>query len=81
LSLTSQASTALDEGLLKLQDIDIPTEMRRQLLSYIGLLIKWNRVYNLTAVRDSRTMVERHLLDSEVVRDCLYCRWLLHGQI
>ena len=71
MSLTSQASTALDEGLLKLQDIDIPTEMRRQLLSYIGLLIKWNRVYNLTAVRDSRTMVERHLLDSLVL-----LRWL-----
>jgi 16S rRNA (guanine527-N7)-methyltransferase len=34
-----------------------------QLLAYVGLLDKWNRAYNLTAVRDPRQMVVQHLLD------------------
>jgi 16S rRNA (guanine527-N7)-methyltransferase len=35
-----------------------------QLLAYLALLQKWNRVYNLTAVRDPGEMLTHHLLDS-----------------
>ncbi len=35
-----------------------------QLLDYVALLVKWNAVYNLTAVRDPALMVSQHLLDS-----------------
>lgn len=35
-----------------------------QLLAYHALLVKWNKAYNLTAVRDPQEMIERHLLDS-----------------
>ena len=38
--------------------------LAERLLDYLGLLDKWNRVYNLTAVRDPREMLRRHLLDS-----------------
>ncbi len=36
------------------------------LMTYLGLLQKWNKVYNLTAVRDPAEMMTHHLLDSLV---------------
>ena len=35
-----------------------------QLLEFLALLQKWNKVYNLTAVRDPQEMLTHHLLDS-----------------
>ena len=37
------------------------------LLTYIGLMDKWNRRFNLTAIRDPEAMVTRHILDSLAV--------------
>ncbi|MHB8453324.1 MAG: 16S rRNA (guanine(527)-N(7))-methyltransferase RsmG [Acidiferrobacterales bacterium] len=49
---------AADMGLV------LPDSAARKLADYIILLQKWNRVYNLTAVRDPEQMVSRHVLDS-----------------
>lgn len=57
------ASDALDAGLQAL-GLDLAPEQRRQLLAYLGLIVKWNKVYNLTAVRDPADMLTHHLLDS-----------------
>ena len=38
-----------------------------QLLDYLGLIQKWTKVYNLTAVRDPEEMLTHHLLDSLAV--------------
>ncbi len=38
-----------------------------QLLEYLALMQKWNRVYNLTAVREPQQMLRQHLLDSLAV--------------
>ena len=37
------------------------------LLDYLSLLARWNRVYNLTAVRDPQEMLVQHLLDALAV--------------
>jgi len=60
-----QASHAeeLKQGALQL-GIDVSETQQDQLLAYLALLNKWNKAYNLTAVRDPAEMVSRHLLDS-----------------
>ncbi len=47
--------------------LDVPADAQEKLLAYLDLLAKWNRTYNLTAVRDPADMVSRHLLDSLAV--------------
>jgi 16S rRNA (guanine527-N7)-methyltransferase len=47
--------------------IALPEMAQQKLLAYLALLVKWNRTYNLTAVRDEDEMVTHHLLDSLTV--------------
>ena len=44
--------------------VAIPPETQTRLLQYLALVQKWNRVHNLTAVREPETMLVRHVLDS-----------------
>ena len=53
----------LEQGLQEMA-IDLSAGQRQQLLGYLTLLQKWNRRFNLTAVRDPGEMVSRQLLDS-----------------
>lgn len=48
-------------------DLDLPAGMPKRLLAYLGLLSRWNRAYNLSAIREPEEMVTRHLLDSLAV--------------
>jgi 16S rRNA (guanine527-N7)-methyltransferase len=57
---------ALGRGLDQLA-LALPANAAEQLLAYLELLMKWNRTYNLTAIRDPLEMVSRHLLDSLAV--------------
>lgn len=42
----------------------VTPEMQEKCLAYMALMQKWNKVYNLTAVRDSEEMLVLHVLDS-----------------
>lgn len=53
----------LSQGLQEL-GIALDGQTRQKLLDYLTLLEKWNKVHNLTAVRDPGEMVTLHLLDS-----------------
>lgn len=44
--------------------LDLPAGAAEKLLAYRDLLLKWNRTYNLTALKDPVQMVSHHLLDS-----------------
>ncbi|MBL8449067.1 MAG: 16S rRNA (guanine(527)-N(7))-methyltransferase RsmG [Dechloromonas sp.] len=54
---------ALDAGLASLGgDLTVPA--REALLAFRDLLLKWNRTYNLTAIRDPEQALAHHILDS-----------------
>ncbi len=59
---SASASERLDQLLLKLQ-LPATSTQRAQLLAYLELLERWNRVYNLTAVREPQQMFTLHLAD------------------
>ena len=54
---------ALDRGLGDL-NLALPESARQKLIAYLELLAKWNKTFNLTAIRDPLQMVSLHLLDS-----------------
>jgi len=56
----------LARGLAALS-LDLPAIAREQLLAFAALLGKWNKVYNLTALRDESQVISHHLLDSLAV--------------
>lgn len=53
----------LVQGLAELR-VAVPENADSQLLRYLALLQKWNRVYNLTAIREPSRWVTHHVLDS-----------------
>lgn len=68
----SEYGADLDQGLAEL-GLSLPETVRKQLLAYLALLARWNRSFNLSAIRDPREMLVRHLFDSLAVLP------LLHG--
>jgi 16S rRNA (guanine527-N7)-methyltransferase len=60
-------SVDLEEGLrsgAKALNLSLSDEQFQHLLGYLALIQKWNKVYNLTALRDPADMLTHHLLDS-----------------
>jgi 16S rRNA (guanine527-N7)-methyltransferase len=66
----------LKRGLIAL-GLTLERDVQQRLLDYIGLIEKWNRVYNLTAIREPEKMVSHHLLDSLAVSPHLHAKRLL----
>jgi 16S rRNA (guanine527-N7)-methyltransferase len=57
---------ALQRGLGEL-GLALPEGAQEKFLAYLELLAKWNKTYNLTAIRDPDKMISHHLLDSLAV--------------
>ncbi len=57
--------------------LSICAQAQQQLLAYLDLLAKWNRVHNLTAIRDVQSMLSAHLLDSLAVAPHLTAQTIL----
>jgi 16S rRNA (guanine527-N7)-methyltransferase len=66
----------LQSGLQALH-LSLPEADQERLLQFVQLLIKWNRVYNLTSVRKPDDIIVRHILDSLVVVPHLHGRRVL----
>ena len=47
-----------------LRQVGLDAALAEPLLAYLALLARWNQTYNLTAIRDTREMLVKHLLDS-----------------
>ncbi|MDR2881178.1 MAG: 16S rRNA (guanine(527)-N(7))-methyltransferase RsmG [Azoarcus sp.] len=65
-SALADHTVELTEGIAAL-GINPAPELPVRLLAFGELLLKWNRVYNLTAIRDPKEIVTHHLLDSLAV--------------
>lgn len=70
--MINKLSSLLDAAGISLSELQ-----KRQLVNYVEMLHKWNKVYNLTAVRDMEQMLVRHILDSIIVNPYLQgCRFI-----
>ena len=68
------AATTLADSLARLK-LALSTDTQQKLLDYLALVQKWNKVYNLTAVRDTGKMLTHHLLDSLVALEAPASYW------
>ncbi|VAW54604.1 16S rRNA (guanine(527)-N(7))-methyltransferase [hydrothermal vent metagenome] len=57
----------LEHG-LKQMGLHYSVEVQQKLVHYIQLIARWNKAFNLTAIRDVEEMVSKHLLDSLAVQ-------------
>jgi 16S rRNA (guanine527-N7)-methyltransferase len=62
MSLLAKLQSGLDQLGLVLSD-----QQQKQLIDYLAMIAKWNKVYNLTAIRDADEMLTHHILDSLAV--------------
>ena len=60
--MKTSLALALADGLQSLS-LELAQTQQQALLDYIALLAKWNKVYNLTAVREPEHMLSHHVLD------------------
>ena len=63
LARASAEADALAAGIAAL-GVELPADAAERLLAYVDLLAKWNRTYNLTAIREPARMITHHVLDA-----------------
>lgn len=74
--MSANLAGELARGIVAL-GLAVPAGTQQAMLRYLGLLQKWNKVYNLTAIRKPEQMLTHHLLDSLSVAPHIWPgRWL-----
>jgi 16S rRNA (guanine527-N7)-methyltransferase len=61
--LPDDLGVLLDDGVEQLA-LELSSQQKKQLLDYVKLLLRWNKAYNLTAIRTENEMLVKHILDS-----------------
>lgn len=61
--MTTSPEALLAQGLAA-QGLECDQSTQQKLIAFVKLLQKWNKVYNLTAIRDPQQIIIRHILDS-----------------
>ncbi len=64
--MTQRLLDELNHG-IEVMQLPLPPQVAEKLIDYIGLLNHWNKVFNLTAIRDPSEMLSKHVLDSLAV--------------
>jgi len=72
-SAVADGTSALDTGVARL-GVALPDGGAAKLAAYLELLAKWNRTFNLTAIREPERMVTHHALDSLAIVPALPSR-------
>src|SRR5215471_3194064 len=67
---SSLAPTDVDRRLAR-AGLDLPKAHSEALARFLDLLMRWNKVYNLTGIRDAHELVDRHLIESLALRPLL----------
>ncbi|MFZ1180554.1 MAG: 16S rRNA (guanine(527)-N(7))-methyltransferase RsmG [Herbaspirillum sp.] len=62
-TINDKLTDTLRDG-IKTLGLTLSASQQKKLLAYLTLMIKWNRTYNLTALRDPAQMMTHHLLDA-----------------
>ena len=62
MSLLVKLQRGLDQLGLQLDEVQ-----QKQLIDYLTMIAKWNKVYNLTAIRQPSEVLTHHVLDSLAV--------------
>ncbi len=77
--MSEDLKLALADGISAL-GLSLSEDAQKQLLDYMALIQKWNKVYNLTALRDPQEILTHHLLDSlSAIGPLLQQTWSLDG--
>ena len=65
-SLPDSCRSDLEDGCRQL-GLSLSENQINALLAYVAMLLRWNKAYNLTAIRDPREMLQKHVLDALAV--------------
>lgn len=65
------ALSSLLSGYCNELSFEVNTNQQQKLLDYLAMMVKWNKAYNLTSVRNTREMLVKHIVDSIAVKPFL----------